>query len=110
MDTVVATNAVIRTGGQQYRVSEGDVVRVAKLDRAEGESVTFEEVLALGGTAPVLGQPLVAGATVEATVVHHGRGKKIVVFKFKRRKRFKHKMGHRQDYTEVKIASIRAPS
>jgi large subunit ribosomal protein L21 len=108
MDTVASTQAVIRTGGQQFRVSEGEVLRISLLDKAEGESVTFDEVLAITGSRSVLGQPLVPGAKVEATVVQHVRGPKLIVFKFKRRKRFKRKVGHRQDFTEVRIGAIHA--
>lgn len=102
----VPPSAVIRTGGRQYRVAAGNILRVATLAGSEGEPIAFEEVLAIGGPEPKLGRPLVAGAKVEATIVKHGRDKKIVVFKFKRRKRYKRKMGHRQGFTEVKINSI----
>jgi large subunit ribosomal protein L21 len=107
------TSAIIRTGGQQYRVSEGDVLRIASLSGDAGQAIVFDEVLALGGdpatgSPAAIGQPLVKGATVTAQIVHHGRGEKLVVFKFRRRKRYKRKMGHRQNFTEVKITSISA--
>ena len=102
------THAIIRTGGKQYRVSEGATLKVATLPGEQGASVVFDEVLALGGEQAVLGKPLVAGAKVEAQIMEHGRDKKIVVFKFKRRKRYKRKQGHRQGFTRVKITSISA--
>ena len=102
------TSAIIRTGGQQYRVSEGDVLRLANLAGDAGSAITFDEVLAVGGDKSVIGQPLVKGAKVTAEIVRHLRGEKLVVFKFRRRKRFKRKNGHRQDYTMVKITSISA--
>ena len=102
------TSAIIRTGGQQYRVSEGDTLRIATLAGDAGQSIVFDEVLALGGDTITIGQPLVKGATVTAEIVSHGRGEKIVVFKFRRRKRYKRKMGHRQNFTAVKITSISA--
>jgi large subunit ribosomal protein L21 len=100
------TSAIIRTGGQQYRVSEGDTLRIASLTGEAGQSIVFEEVLALGGDTVTIGQPLVKGAKVTAEIVRHGRGEKLVVFKFKRRKRFKRKNGHRQHLTSVTITSI----
>jgi large subunit ribosomal protein L21 len=102
------TSAIIRTGGQQYRVSEGDTLRLATLAGDAGQSIVFDEVLALGGDTITIGQPLVKGAKVTAEIVSHGRGEKIVVFKFRRRKRYKRKMGHRQNFTAVKITSISA--
>ncbi len=102
------THAIIRTGGKQYRVSEGTTLKVATLPGEKGAPVVFDEVLAVSGDKPVLGQPLVEGAKVEGQIVQHGRGEKLVVFKFKRRKRYKRKMGHRQNFTEVKITSISA--
>jgi large subunit ribosomal protein L21 len=102
------TSAIFRSGGQQFRVSEGDTLRVATLAGEAGQSVVFDEVLAVLGDSPAIGQPLVKGAQVQAEIVQHGRGEKIVVFKFRRRKRFKRKMGHRQNFTEVKITSISA--
>jgi len=102
------TSAIFRSGGQQFRVSEGDTLRVATLAGEAGQSVVFDEVLAVLGDSPAIGQPLVKGAQVKAEIVQHGRGEKIVVFKFRRRKRFKRKMGHRQNFTEVKITSISA--
>ena len=102
------TSAIFRSGGQQFRVSEGDTLRVATLAGDAGSSVVFDEVLAVLGDAAKIGQPLVAGAKISAEIVQHGRGEKLIVFKFRRRKRFKRKMGHRQGFTEVKITSISA--
>ena len=100
--------AVIRTGGKQYRVSEGQTLRVEKLRGNSGDKVTFNEVLLLGGDTPRIGQPLVKGASVAAEITGQDRGKKIVVFKFKRRKNYRRKNGHRQPYTELKITGISA--
>jgi large subunit ribosomal protein L21 len=99
--------AVIRTGGKQYRVAEGTVLRVEKLAGNAGEKITFNEVLFLGGEAPKLGRPLVDGASVGGEIMAQDRGKKIVVFKFRRRKNYRRKAGHRQPYTQVKIVSIK---
>lgn len=100
--------AVIRTGGKQYRVSEGQRLRVEKLPGNAGDSITFSEVLLIGGDSPKVGQPLVKGASVAAEITSEGRGKKIVVFKFRRRKNYRRKQGHRQPYTELKITGIQA--
>lgn len=100
--------AVIKTGGKQYRVSEGQTLRVEKLPGSAGDIITFNEVLFIGGDTPKVGQPLVKGATVAAEITAEGRGKKIVVFKFKRRKNYRRKSGHRQPYTALKITQIQA--
>ena len=99
--------AVIETGGKQYKVSEGDVIFVEKLDVNEGDKVTFDRVLALSNDAGfVAGTPTVEGATVTGTVEKNGRGKKIYVFKYKAKKNEKKKLGHRQPYTKVTINTI----
>ena len=99
--------AVFRTGGKQYRASKGDRLRVERLQAGEGDTVEFDEVLLVGEGANVkLGSPLVSGSKVKAKVMSQGRGKKIVVLKFKRRKNYKRVKGHRQNYTEVEITSI----
>ena len=99
--------AVIETGGKQYKVSEGDVIYVEKLDVNEGETVTFDKVLAIETeNGFVAGSPLVNGASVTATVEKNGRAKKIYVFKYKPKKGEKKKIGHRQPYTKVTIDSI----
>jgi large subunit ribosomal protein L21 len=100
--------AIFVTGGKQYKVAEGDVVFVEKLGIAEGESVTFDKVLAVGGEALSVGTPYVAGATVVATVLKNGKSKKIDVIKYKSKKNEKKKIGHRQDYTKIQIAKIEA--
>jgi large subunit ribosomal protein L21 len=98
--------AIIRSGGKQFRVEEGATVRVPVLDRAAGETVELEALVVSGDEGVKVGSPAVEGATVKATVVDHGRGDKIIVFKKKRRKQYKRTHGHRQDYTTVKIESI----
>jgi large subunit ribosomal protein L21 len=100
--------AVIKTGGKQYRVTEGQTLRVEKLPGNEGDKVTFGEVLLVGGDSLKIGQPLVQGASVAAQITAHDRGKKIVIFKFRRRKNYRRKNGHRQPYTELKITGIQA--
>lgn len=101
--------AIIRSGGKQYRVAQGDVVSVERdaLAGASENKVTFSEVLMVGGDSPKVGNPLVSGASVAATVVRETRGEKIIVFKKKRRKNHtKRKHGHRQDLIELRIDSI----
>ena len=99
--------AVFRSGGKQYRASEGDRVRVERLDAQEGDTVEFDQVLLVGDGAEVkLGSPLVEDSSVKGIVTAQARDKKIVVTKFKRRKNYKRIMGHRQHFTEVEITSI----
>jgi large subunit ribosomal protein L21 len=100
--------AIIRSGGKQFRVEEGSTVRVPSLDRQAGETVELEALVVGGGEGGEVkvGSPSVEGARVKATVVDHGRGDKIIVFKKKRRKQYKRTKGHRQNYTTVKIDSI----
>jgi large subunit ribosomal protein L21 len=100
--------AVIRTGGKQYRVAKDDVLDVERLDGDEGASITFGEVLVLGGKSPKAGAPLVSGASVVAEIVAQKRSPKVVAFKKKRRKNTHRKRGHRQHLTTVKITSIEA--
>ncbi len=101
--------AVIKSGGKQYRVKEGDTLRVEKLKVDEGETYEFDQVLAIGdGDELQVGTPVVEGGVVSATVKSHGRHKKIKVVKFKRRKNYLRQHGHRQDYTEVEITKIAA--
>ena len=101
--------AVIKTGGKQYKVKEGDIVRVEKLAAAEGDTVSIEDVLMLAdGDAVTVGTPRVEGAKVSATVKSHVRGPKIKIIKFKRRKHSRKQMGHRQAYTELAITGISA--
>jgi large subunit ribosomal protein L21 len=99
--------AIIKTGGKQYRVRAGEQVRVETLAADVGASVSFEEVLMVGsGDAARVGAPLVSGATVKATVLGHGRGEKVKIFKLRRRKHYQKSQGHRQNYTEVRIDDI----
>ncbi|MDF1764727.1 MAG: 50S ribosomal protein L21 [Oleibacter sp.] len=99
--------AVIVTGGKQYRVEEGQTLKVEKLEVATGEKVEIEKVLLIGNGDDVkIGVPVVAGALVTAEVIDHGRHKKVKIMKFKRRKHHMKQMGHRQWFTELKITSI----
>jgi len=99
--------AVIETGGKQYRVNQGDVIKVEKLAVEVGQKVDFDRVLLVGeGSDVKVGSPLVEGASVAGTVVEQDRHRKIIVFKMKRRKNYRRKQGHRQDYTGVLIDKI----
>ena len=99
--------AIIQTGGKQYRVSEGDVLSVEKLPVAEGEEVVFDQVLTVVADGDVkIGKPVLEGAKVTAKVVEHGKGKKILVFKYKAKSNYRKRQGHRQPYTKVEISKI----
>lgn len=100
--------AVIKTGGKQIKVEEGMTIFVEKLDAQEGEKVTFDEVILVGGDEVKVGTPFVEGATVEATVEKQGRGKKLTVFRYRKRKDSSRKLGHRQPYTKLTVNSINA--
>ncbi|HNS95545.1 MAG TPA: 50S ribosomal protein L21 [Polyangiaceae bacterium] len=100
--------AVIKTGGKQYRVAEGESLRIEKVKGEPGDKIVFDHVLMLGGDEPTVGKPTVPGAKVEAQILAQDRAKKIIVFKFKRRKNYRRKQGHRQPYTELQITSISA--
>ncbi len=101
--------AIIETGGKQYNVTEGDVVFVEKLEVEDGATVTFDKVLAVGGEAGLtVGAPTVAGATVSAKVLKNGKAKKVIIFKYKPKKGYRKKQGHRQPYTKVQIEKINA--
>jgi large subunit ribosomal protein L21 len=100
--------AVIKTGGKQYKVAQGDKLRIEKLPANVGDTVTFDEVLLVGGDALKIGAPLVAGAKVQAKVIAQDRAKKIIVFKFRRRKNYRRKNGHRQPFTALEITGITA--
>jgi len=100
--------AIIKTGGKQIQVSAGDEIYIEKLNVEAGETVTFDEVVMVGGDETKIGAPLVAGATVVGEVERHGRGAKITVFKYKPKKGYKRKQGHRQPYTKVVIKEINA--
>lgn len=101
--------AIIETGGKQYKVNEGDIIFIEKLDAAEGENVTFDKVLAVSADNGLkVGTPTVEGAKVSAKVLRNGKAKKVYVMKYKAKKNEKKKIGHRQPYTKVQIASIEA--
>ena len=98
--------AIIQTGGKQFRVSEGEVVRVPTLTAEVGDAVEFDTLATGDGDTIKIGTPVLDGVRVSGTVVEHGRGKKIIVFKMKRRKQYKKTHGHRQNFTAVKIESL----
>lgn len=100
--------AVIATGGKQYKVSEGDVIKVEKLGVEAGQTYTFDKVLLVSGDEVKVGVPAVEGATVEADVIGDTKGKKVIVYKYKRKTGYHKKNGHRQSYTELKIEKINA--
>ncbi len=97
--------AIIESGGKQYRVQEGDVIRLEALAAEPGETITLP-VMMLAGDEVKIGTPLVDGASVQAEVIGHGRGKKLHIYKFKAKTNYRRKTGHRQPYTEVRIQSI----
>ncbi len=99
--------AVIETGGKQYRVQEGDVLFVEKLDAVEGDNISFDKVLVMSNEGQVtVGKPYVENATVEASVIDQGKAKKIIVFKYKAKKNYRKKQGHRQPFTKIKVGKI----
>ena len=100
--------AIIATGGKQYKVSEGDVIRVEKLGIEAGESVVFDKVLVVSGDDVKVGNPTVENATFSGTVMCEGRAKKVIVYRYKRKTGYHKKNGHRQAYTQVKIDKINA--
>ena len=101
--------AVIKTGGKQYRVQQGDVIFVEKIDSQANDAVTFEEVLLVGdGEQTKIGAPVVAGAKVEGKVLSQVKAKKVVVYKYKAKKNERKKQGHRQPYTKIEITAINA--
>lgn len=99
--------AIIATGGKQYKVSEGDIITIEKLGVEAGEKVTFDQVIAVSDGSLKVGDD-VAGATVEASVLKEGKGKKVIVYKYKRKTGYHKKQGHRQAFTQVKIEKIHA--
>lgn len=96
--------AIVETGGKQYKVSKGDFIYVEKLDVEEGQNVVLDKVLYVDGK---IGTPYVEGATVEAKVVRHGKEKKIIVYKYKAKKNYHKKQGHRQPYTKLEIVDVK---
>lgn len=101
--------AVVKTGGKQYRVAKGDKLRVETLSAAEGGAIELGEVLMISdGDKVTVGTPMIEGASVSASVTSHGRGKKVEIIKFRRRKHYRRQAGHRQNYTELEITGISA--
>ena len=101
--------AVFQSGGKQHRVSEGQTIRLEKLDVATGEAIEFDQVLMIANGEEInIGLPLVAGGVIKAEVVAHGRGEKVKIVKFRRRKHYRKQQGHRQWFTDVKIKAITA--
>lgn len=101
--------AVIKTGGKQYRVSSGDTLKIETLSGEVGSAIVLDKVLMVAdGDKLSVGKPLLTGATVQATIVSHGRGDKVRIFKMRRRKHYRKSQGHRQNYTEIRIDGISA--
>lgn len=98
--------AIIATGGKQYKVSEGDIITIEKLGIEAGEKVTFDQVIAVSDSELKVGDPTIANATVEASVVKEGRSKKVIVYRYKRKTGYHKKNGHRQSFTQVQIEKI----
>ncbi len=101
--------AIIKTGGKQYMVQQGDTFKVEKLKAEVGDEVIFDDVLAVGGGKLITGKPDVEGCTVTAEVLEHGKNDKVIIFKYKAKKDYRRKNGHRQPYTLVKITGINVP-
>lgn len=100
-------NAIVRTGGKQYTVSPGDIIQVEKLQVEAGEVISLNDILLVrNGEDLKVGTPVVENASVKAKVLGHGRGKKVIIFKYKKRKNYKRTQGHRQDFTRLKIEEI----
>ena len=99
-------HAIIETGGKQYKVAEGDVLFIEKLPQEAGDAIKFDKVLAVLGDEPKFGAPVVEGASVDASVVKNGKGKKIRIFKYNPKKGYRKRQGHRQPYTKVEISKI----
>jgi len=101
--------AIVNTGGKQYKIKQGDVLRIEKIPGEVGSPVSFDKVLMFSDGENVnIGRPVLDNVAVKGHIVDQGKGKKIIVFKYKRRKRYRRKLGHRQQYTEIKIDSIEA--
>lgn len=100
--------AIIATGGKQYKVAEGDIIKVEKLGAEAGSTVSFDEVLAVNNGEMKVGNPVVSGASVSATVIEEGKNRKVIVYRYKRKSGYHKKNGHRQPYTKVKIDKINA--
>ncbi len=100
--------AILATGGKQYKVSEGDIITIEKLNAEAGDTVTFDQILAVNDGSLKVGNPTVENASVEASVVENGRARKVIVYKYKRKTGYHKKNGHRQCYTKVQIDKINA--
>lgn len=100
--------AIIETGGKQYKVSQGDIIFIEKIDVEAGSNIEFDKVLAVSGEKMTVGNPIVSGAKVSGTVLSQGKSKKVIVFKYKAKKNERKKQGHRQLYTKVQIDEIKA--
>ena len=101
--------AIVKTGGKQYKIHEGDIIRIEKIDGNIGNPISFDQVLMFSdGENTSIGQPVLDNVAVKGHIVEQGKGKKIIVFKYKRRKRFRRKQGHRQQFTAVQIDAIKA--
>lgn len=100
--------AIIATGGKQYKVSEGDIIKVEKLGVEAGETIKFDQVLLVSDNEVKVGDPVISGATVEADVIGDGKAKKVIVYRYKRKSGYHKKNGHRQQFTAVKITKINA--
>ncbi len=98
--------AIIKTGGKQYKVEEGDIIRVEKLSAKEGEEIVFDQVLMIGDKTVKIGDPTISGASVKATVMGEGKEKKVIVYRYKPKTGYHKKNGHRQPYTQLKIDQI----
>ena len=98
--------AVVQTGGKQYRVSEGDIINVEKLNVEAGQTVALEDVLVIGGEEMIVGKPFIEGAAVTAEVLENGKGPKLYIYKYKAKKDYRKKQGHRQPYTQLKVTGI----
>ena len=98
--------AVVQTGGKQYRVSKGDIINVEKLNVEAGSRVVLDEVIALGGEKTVVGKPFVEGASIDCRVIENGKGKKVIIYKYKAKKDYRKKQGHRQPYTQLEVLDI----
>lgn len=100
--------ALVKTGGKQYKVQEGDILNIEKLDLDEGSLCVFDTILAVdtNDNGLVIGKPTVEGAKVEATILNHGKDKKVIVYKYKPKKGYRKKQGHRQPYTQIQIDKI----
>jgi len=106
-DKLSVVLAIIKTGGKQYLVKPGDKIKVEKIEAEKGKEINFSEVLLLEKNKKIeIGNPIVKGTKVEAKVLRHGKGKKLIIFKYKPKKRYKRKIGHRQQFTEVEIIEI----